>query len=134
MKVRFLKPAQSEVDDAVAWYDSQSRSVGTQFLDDPDRTVRRDSENLSEGGVIMFKWVLIMVLGLSGSVFASENCVEQYKGICRDTCPHGEIAAEGAFIDCDEKQECCVADSTSKKPEAKQGGETPPLPKQNGEI
>ncbi len=31
MKVRFLKPAQSEVDDAVAWYDSQSRSLGTQF-------------------------------------------------------------------------------------------------------
>lgn len=59
-----------------------------------------------------------MVLVLSGSVFASENCVEQYKGICRDTCSHGEIAAEGAFIDCDEKQECCVADSTSKKPEA----------------
>jgi len=41
MKVRFLKPAQSEVDDAVAWYASQSRSLGTQFLDDLDRTVRR---------------------------------------------------------------------------------------------
>ena len=34
MKVRFLKPAQSEVDDAVALYDSQSSSIGTQFLDD----------------------------------------------------------------------------------------------------
>jgi len=31
MKVRFLIPAQSEVDDAVAWYDSQSRSLGTKF-------------------------------------------------------------------------------------------------------
>lgn len=41
MKVRFLKPAQSELDDAVAWYDSQSRNLGTQFLDDLDRTVRR---------------------------------------------------------------------------------------------
>lgn len=41
----------------LSWYDSQSRSVGTQFLDDLDRTVRRDSENLSERGVIMFKWV-----------------------------------------------------------------------------
>lgn len=41
MKVRFLKPAQYEVDDAVAWYDSQSRSLGTQFLDDLDRAVRR---------------------------------------------------------------------------------------------
>jgi len=41
MKIRFLIPAQSEVDDAVAWYASQSRSLGTQFLDDLDRTVRR---------------------------------------------------------------------------------------------
>jgi plasmid stabilization system protein ParE len=41
MKVRFLIPAQSEVDDAVAWYASQSRSLGTQFLDDLDRAVRR---------------------------------------------------------------------------------------------
>lgn len=41
MKVRFLKPAQAEVDDAVAWYDSQLRGPGTQFLDDIDRTIRR---------------------------------------------------------------------------------------------
>ena len=41
MKVRFLKPAQSEVDDAVAWYNSQSRGLGIQFLDDIDRTIRR---------------------------------------------------------------------------------------------
>jgi plasmid stabilization system protein ParE len=41
MKIRFLKPAQSEVDNAVAWYDSQSFGLGIQFLDDLDRTVRR---------------------------------------------------------------------------------------------
>ncbi|MEW6715494.1 MAG: type II toxin-antitoxin system RelE/ParE family toxin [Nitrospirota bacterium] len=41
MKVRFLKPAQLEVDDAVSWYDSQSQDLGTQFLDDLDRTIRR---------------------------------------------------------------------------------------------
>lgn len=41
MIVRFLKPAQQEVDDAVAWYDSQSRDLGTRFLDDLDRTIRR---------------------------------------------------------------------------------------------
>jgi hypothetical protein len=66
----------------------------------------------------MTKWVLITALVLPGSVFASENCAEQYKGICRDACSQGEIAAEGAFIDCGEKQECCVADPTSKKPKA----------------
>ncbi len=41
MKVRFLKPAQSEVDDAFAWYDAYSHSLGVQFLDDIDRAVRR---------------------------------------------------------------------------------------------
>ncbi len=33
MKVRFLKTAQFELDDAVAWYDSQSLNLGLQFLD-----------------------------------------------------------------------------------------------------
>lgn len=41
MKIRFLKPAQSEVDDAVTWYNSQSRGLGIQFLDDIDRAIRR---------------------------------------------------------------------------------------------
>ncbi len=41
MKIRFLKPAQSEVDDAFAWYDSQLQGLGTQFLDDLDRVIRR---------------------------------------------------------------------------------------------
>ncbi|MCF6156142.1 MAG: type II toxin-antitoxin system RelE/ParE family toxin [Candidatus Brocadia sp.] len=41
MKIRFLKPAQRELDDAVAGYDSRSIGPGTQFLDDLDRTVRR---------------------------------------------------------------------------------------------
>ena len=41
MKVRFLKPAQSEIDDAFAWYDSQSSGLGTQFLDNIDRAIRR---------------------------------------------------------------------------------------------
>jgi len=62
--------------------------------------------------------VFLIFLTIPSLAFGSENCVEQYKGICRDTCSQGEIAAEGAFIDCDEKQECCVADSASKKPEA----------------
>jgi plasmid stabilization system protein ParE len=41
MNVRFLKPAQSEVDDAVIWYDSQSPGLSTEFLDDLDRAIRR---------------------------------------------------------------------------------------------
>ncbi|OGW14813.1 MAG: plasmid stabilization protein [Nitrospirae bacterium GWA2_42_11] len=41
MKINFLKPAQSEIDDAFAWYEAQSHGLGTKFLDDFDRAVRR---------------------------------------------------------------------------------------------
>ncbi len=41
MKIRFLKSAQFELEDAVAWYDSNSVGFGTRFLDDLDRCVRR---------------------------------------------------------------------------------------------
>jgi plasmid stabilization system protein ParE len=41
MKVRFLSPAQQELDDAVAWYDEQADGLGSEFLDELDRAVRR---------------------------------------------------------------------------------------------
>ncbi len=41
MKVRFLTLSQLEVDHAVEWYDGRSAGLGTEFLDDPDMTVRR---------------------------------------------------------------------------------------------
>ena len=41
MKVRFLAPAQSELDDAVAWYNEQAADLGLEFLDELDRAIRR---------------------------------------------------------------------------------------------
>lgn len=41
MKVRFLKPAQLELDDAVAWYNEQASGLGVEFLDEVDRAMRR---------------------------------------------------------------------------------------------
>ena len=41
MNIRISKLAQKEIDDAVIWYDSQSKGLGTRFLDDLDRTIRR---------------------------------------------------------------------------------------------
>jgi len=32
MKIRFLELAERELDDAVAWYDSQSYGLGMEFL------------------------------------------------------------------------------------------------------
>lgn len=41
MKVQFLELAQLEVDDAVAWYNSQSSELGLKFLDELDKVIRR---------------------------------------------------------------------------------------------
>ncbi len=41
MNIQISKPAQLEIDDAVTWYDSQSKRLGTSFLDDFDRAIRR---------------------------------------------------------------------------------------------
>ncbi len=41
MKIRFLSIAEQELNDAVAWYNSQAAGLGTEFLDELDRTVRR---------------------------------------------------------------------------------------------
>ena len=43
MKIRFIKSALAEVDDAVAWYESQLHGLSMQFLDDFDRAIRRIS-------------------------------------------------------------------------------------------
>ena len=41
MNIRFLAPAQRELDDAVAWYNEQVIGLGLEFLDELDRAVRR---------------------------------------------------------------------------------------------
>lgn len=41
MRIRFLIPAQRELDDAVAWYEDQVAGLGLEFLDELDRAVRR---------------------------------------------------------------------------------------------
>lgn len=41
MNVRFLVPAQLELDEAVSWYEAQSEGLGQEFLDELDRAVRR---------------------------------------------------------------------------------------------
>ena len=43
MKVRFLKLADQELADAVTWYNQQAEGLGTNFLDDLDRAIRRSA-------------------------------------------------------------------------------------------
>jgi plasmid stabilization system protein ParE len=41
VKIVFFAPAQSELDDAVAWYNRQAAGLGRELLDELDRAVRR---------------------------------------------------------------------------------------------
>jgi hypothetical protein len=63
----------------------------------------------------MIRWVLIIVLVFPAYVFAGEYCAENYNGICRDVCLKGETPADGGFIDCTDKQVCCVKTPAPEK-------------------
>lgn len=41
MKIKFLKIAQQEIEDAFNWYNYQTEGLGYKFLDELDRAVRR---------------------------------------------------------------------------------------------
>ncbi|MBI5100996.1 MAG: hypothetical protein HZB33_04085 [Nitrospirae bacterium] len=66
------------------------------------------------------KWILAMILFPAIS-FGSENCVTQYHGTCRESCLHNEEVAEGAFIDCSDKEECCVKKAGADRPAENKG-------------
>jgi len=68
------------------------------------------------------KWLLVFIL-CPALVYASENCATQFGGTCKDRCSQHEVAAEGAFIDCGDKQECCVEKPAEKKGDLKPGEE-----------
>jgi len=51
--------------------------------------------------------ILAFVL-FPASVLASEQCVAQLGGICRSACAPDEKSEQGAFLDCAEKESCCV--------------------------
>jgi hypothetical protein len=48
-----------------------------------------------------------LLLICPAAVFAGEEC-SMVGGLCRDACGTDEVAEVGAFLDCTEKQECCV--------------------------
>jgi hypothetical protein len=48
-----------------------------------------------------------LLLICPAAVFAGEEC-SMVGGICRDACGADEAAEVGAFLDCTDKQECCV--------------------------
>jgi len=58
------------------------------------------------------KWLLVLLL--LSSALASEECVAQLGGKCRTGCEPTEKSEPGAFVDCSEKEKCCVAGPAPK--------------------
>ena len=58
----------------------------------------------------IFGAVLLALVLTASSVPAGETC-GMMGGTCRDACGAKEQAENGDFMDCKEKQECCVARS-----------------------
>ena len=45
---------------------------------------------------------------------ASEECATQLGGKCRTVCAPNEKSEQGAFLDCTEKEKCCVPNQAQK--------------------
>lgn len=61
----------------------------------------------------MLKTVVLFLL-VSSAAYAGEECAP-LGGVCREACGPHETAVVGAFLDCTDKQECCVPNSREKQ-------------------
>lgn len=59
--------------------------------------------------------LLFLLLLIPTLAFGGENCY-MFNGKCKDVCAENEVAEDGAFMDCTEKQECCTPKMETKIP------------------
>lgn len=52
------------------------------------------------------RWLCLMLI-FPAFAFAGEDC-SLVNGKCKDVCAAYEESVKGAFLDCTDKQECCV--------------------------
>ncbi len=68
--------------------------------------------------MLFMKCGLLLLLLLTASLaFGAENC-SMFDGKCKDFCAENELPEQGAFLDCTEKQECCVPNKKETKKNA----------------
>ena len=67
--------------------------------------------------------LLSLLVLLPAMVYGGEECA-MVGGICRDACAADEYAEVGAFLDCTEKQECCVKKEEQPSRDIQRPGET----------
>jgi len=66
--------------------------------------------------ILSMKWLMILIL-FPALVMAGETC-PQVGGKCREACAPDEAAEKGEFLDCTDKQQCCVPMEAPKTPSA----------------
>ncbi len=66
---------------------------------------------------------ICLLLLLPSLVLGGEEC-SVAGGVCRDVCADDEHAELGAFIDCAEKQECCVKNDEQRSRDILQPGDS----------
>ena len=59
--------------------------------------------------------ILFIFLCFPAFVLAAEKC-SMLGGTCRDACGPNETAESGAFLDCEDTQECCVKEAAAPSP------------------
>lgn len=73
--------------------------------------------------------MFFLAAAIPSAGLASENCA-MMNGVCRDACNADEQILEGAFIDCGDKQECCIAKPQPRTQDKDSGAEKRPEQKQ----
>lgn len=68
---------------------------------------------------------VVLLLVVSSVAHAGEECVP-LGGVCREVCRPHETVAVGAFLDCTDKQECCVPNSREKQMDNKEPAQPEP--------
>ena len=72
----------------------------------PDFTEGEERKAMQSVHMMAVLTAMLLLIPVSG--FSGENC-GMLGGTCRDACGKNEAAEAGAFDDCNEKQDCCVA-------------------------
>lgn len=64
-------------------------------------------------------WLFLLIPALAS---AGENC-SMLGGTCKEVCAAHEEVAKGAFLDCTDRQDCCVEKETSNSRKLTTGSE-----------
>jgi hypothetical protein len=81
----------------------------------------KQKDHLNGGNMKLLSAVITFLVMTSSYAVAGEDC-GMMGGKCRELCKPDEEIVQGAYLDCSEKQECCVPKPEQKEQENKREG------------